>query len=711
MQILETGGYNEIPYYRRRRRRYQSGGKLKREDRSAEVKILTKSQDISYAGCGLPYYVGGLIETREELIVNTPQKYTGLTGAEVVSGCEVVSVDVAGKSVKAVKNGVEFEESYDKLIIATGATPFVPDMEGKNLQGVFCMRTPDDATGLTAYIDDNSCRSAVVVGAGFIGLEVAENLFTKGLKVTVIDAAPQIMPNAFDAEMADYAAGKLKDKGMSILTNTKILSVSGTGSADGIVTDNGKIPADVVVIAIGIRPATAFLKDSGIETFKGAILTNDKMETNLPDVYAVGDCAMVHNMMTGKPMWSAMGSTANIVARVLAKSLSGAADRYSGALGTGVVKLLPELNAGRTGLTAAVAAAEGFDPVSVVCVTDDKAHYYPDSSFFATKLIADKKTGKLLGIQVIGQGSVDKMVDIAITGIAANFKIEDFNTLDYAYAPPFSTAIHPFVQACYILGNKINGEFVTFTPAEYAAGAAKGYRVIDVLPTPTIPGAQWVNLAAVNGAIEGLNKDDKLLLVCARGKRGYFLQNRLKYYGYINTRVLEGGLTFNKVKVEADGVKLSPEEIKRVKALGCLQDKRYSDRFNVRVITGNGKLTTAEQMAVAEAGKITVLLGKNGSGKTTLLKCIGGIRKINGGEIKLFGVPISEIKGSDLAKIVSFMPQYLPQLHISAAGLVALGRSPYHGFINKLTENDKKIIDYAVTVKDTSKHLEKEKRK
>ena len=229
-----------------------------------------------------------------------------------------------------------------------------------------------------------------------------------------------------------------------------------------------------------------------------------------------------------------------------------------------------------------------------------------------TKLIADKASHKLLGIQVLGGGAVDKMVDIAVTGIAMGAKIEDFDTLDFAYAPPFSTAIHPFVQACYILENKMSGAYESMTPAEYAAGKAKGYKVIDVSPAPAIPGAKWVDLAKVTGPIEGLEKDEKLLLVCAKGKRGYFLQNRLKAYGYTNTRALEGGLFVNNVKVTFAGGKLPPEEIKRVKALGCLQDKRFNDVFNVRVITRNGKITTEEHKAVAEAAE------KFGSGEVTM---------------------------------------------------------------------------------------------
>ena len=587
----------------------KAAAKLLRQDRTAQVTVYTKSTDISYAGCGLPYYVGGDIETRDELIVNTPERYMGLTGAQVKTGMEATKVDPAAKTVTFASGEVV---SYDKLVIATGAAPFVPNVPGKDLPGVFTMRTPDDAIGLRAYVDENKCRSAVVVGAGFIGLEIAENLLKKGLKVTVVDMASQVMPNLFDAEVADYIRRQLQAKGIRVVTGAGLEMVLGGEKATGIRTAVGGFEGDVVVMAIGVRPATAFLNDSGVEMFKGTIVVDKFQKTNLPDIYAVGDCAMVYNRLTGQGQWSAMGSTANITGRLLAKNLTGEAAPYGGCLGTGVVRLADGLNAGRTGLTEEQAKAAGFDAVTVTCVTDDKAHYYPDAASFVTKLIADRESHKLLGIQVLGGGSVDKMVDIAVAGISMGARVEDFDTMDFAYAPPFSTAIHPFVQACYILENKLEGRYESMTPAEYLAGKAKGYKIIDVSPAPAIPGAKWVDLAKVTGPIEGLDKDAKLLLVCAKGKRGYFLQNRLKAFGYTNTRALEGGLFVNNVKVSFEGGKLPPEEIKRVKALGCLQDKRYPDVFNVRVITRNGKITTEEHKAVAEAAE------KFGSGEVTM---------------------------------------------------------------------------------------------
>ena len=587
----------------------KAAAKLMRQDRSAKVTVYTKSKDISYAGCGLPYYVGGSIETREELIVNTPAKFTGLTGVEVRTEMEAVAVDAAAKTVRFANGEVV---SYDKLIIATGAAPFVPNVAGVTLPGVFTMRTPDDAIGLRAYIEQNNCRSAVVVGGGFIGLEIAENLLSKGLKVTVVDMASQVMPNLFDGEVADYIRRQLQAKGIRIVTGAGLEQVMGSEKATGIRTGVGGFEGDVVVMAIGVRPATGFLADSGIEMNRGTIVVDKYQRTNLKDVYAVGDCAQVYNRLTGKGQWSAMGSTANITGRLLAKDLTGEAMPYGGCLGTGVVKLAEGLNAGRTGLTEEQAKAAGYDAITVTCVTDDKAHYYPDASTFVTKLIADKASHKLLGIQVLGGGAVDKMVDIAVTGIALGARVEDFNTLDFAYAPPFSTAIHPFVQACYILENKLSGEYESMTPAEYAAGKARGYKIVDVSPAPAIPGAKWVDLSKVNGPVEGLDKDEKLLLVCAKGKRGYFLQNRLKAYGYTNTRALEGGLFVNNVKVTFEGGKLPAEEIKRVKALGCLQDKRFPDVFNVRIITRNGKITSEEHHVIAEAAE------KFGSGEVTM---------------------------------------------------------------------------------------------
>ncbi|WP_404815132.1 FAD-dependent oxidoreductase [Ructibacterium gallinarum] len=592
----------------------KAAAKLKRQDRNLNVTVYTKSSDISYAGCGLPYYVGGEIASREELIVNSPEKFTALTGAVVRTGMEAVKVEPNTKTVTFhnLKNGAEETEKYDQLILAVGADAVVPKITGAGLEGVFTMRTPSDAVGLREYIKENSCRSAVVAGAGFIGLEIAENLMAQGLQVTVVDMADQVMPNLFDVEMADYIRRQLQERGLRIVTGAALEEIVGEQRASGIRTSVSSINCDVVILALGVRPATEFLEDTGIAMDRGTILVDKYQKTNVEDIYAVGDCAQVYNRITGKGQWSAMGSTANITGRCLAKNLTGEKAEYGGCMGTGVVRMAKDLNAGRTGLTEEQAKTAGFDAVSVTCVSDDKAHYYPDASSFVTKLVADRQSRKILGIQVVGAGEVDKMVDIAVTGIALNAKVDDFDTLDFAYAPPFSTAIHPFVQACYILENKMSGAFETFTPAEYAAGAAKGYQVIDVLPQPGIPGAKWVDLGKVNGPVEGLNLEDKLMLVCARGKRGYFLQNRLKAFGYTNTRVLEGGITVNRVKVPSAGGKLTPEEIKRVKGLGCLQDKRYPDVFNVRVITRNGKITAQEQRDIAEAAE------RFGSGAVTM---------------------------------------------------------------------------------------------
>lgn len=607
----------------------KAAAKMKRCNRLDEVKILTKSKEISYAGCGLPYYVGGSIENRETLTINTPEQYEALTGVEVITGCEVTAIDFDGKKVVAKnQDGRITEESYDKLVIATGADAWIPPIEGVNLPGVFCVRTPEDAEDLRAYIKEKNCRKAVVCGAGFIGLEIAENLMAQDVSVTVIEAASQIMPNAFDREMADYAKKKLKEAGMKVMTETKLTGISGDGAASKVSTSTFDIAADVVVLSLGVRPSTAFLEGSKLQMIKGAIVVDEMMQTNIPDVYAAGDCAVVKNALTGEYFYSAMGSTANLTARILAKTLTGTAATYSGRLGTGVVKLLSDFNGGRTGLTEAQAKEEGYDAVSVLSVLDDKAHYYPGSASFITKMVADRKSHKLLGIQVFGAGAVDKMVDIAVVGLYQHMALEDFDTLDFAYAPPFSTAIHPFVTTCYLLENKMLGEFETFTPAQYAAGEAKEYQVIDVQPQPTIPGAKWVDLGKVNGPIDGLGREDKLLLVCRKGRRGYFLQNKLKSYGYQNTRVLEGGAFLNQVKVERTGKKLSDLEIKRVKGLGCLWDKRFEDVFNVRIITRNGKVTKEEMAKVAEAAE------KFGSGEITMTSRL---------TLEIQGVPYDQI--------------------------------------------------------------------
>ena len=528
--------------------------KLLREDRSCEVTILTKGKDISYAGCGLPYYVGDVIHEKSELIVNTPEKFQKLTGATVLTQMEAVAVKSDQHKVEAkdLKTGEQKEYGYDKLVIATGASPFVPQIPGLELKNVFFMRTPDDAIRLREAVESGTIRRAVVAGGGFIGLEVAENLAAQDIKVTVIDFADHVLPNFLDPELSEYVENKMADAGIMPMTGVALEGATGTEKVEKVQTSRRAIKADALILAIGVRPNTAFLEGSGIEMFKGTILTDKYLRTNVEDIYAAGDCAMVTNRQTGQPAWSPMGSTANIAGRILAKNLAGGQVEYPGVLGTGVAKLPGGLNAGRTGLTETAAKAAGYDVISVVTVVDDKAHYYPGAGNFIIKLTADKSSRKLLGVQVLGAGAVDKVTDIAVTAITLGASVDQLAAMDFAYAPPFSTAIHPFAHSINVLINKMDGMLDSMTPAEYQSGAAEGYRIIDCSPVPSLPGKQYLDLTAVNGEVEGLGKEERLLLVCAKGKRAYLTQNRLKYYGYTNTKALEGGTTFNEIEEEEE---------------------------------------------------------------------------------------------------------------------------------------------------------------
>lgn len=529
----------------------KAAAKLKREDYSMEVTIITKGSDISYAGCGLPYYVGDVIHKKEQLIVNTPESFEKLTGVRVITNTEAVKVRREEKLVEAVhtETGETVTYPYDKLVIATGASPIRPSMEGIDLEGIYFMRTPQDAISLRERLEKKDVKRAVVVGGGFIGLEVAENLASQGIRVSVIDLADHVLPG-FDPEMAEYVENYLADQGIMTFTGTKLEGFVGEGKLEKVKTSRKAMKADIAVLSIGIRANTDFLEGSGIALMPNrTIKVNAYMQTNDEDIYAAGDCAMVTNRITGQEAWSPMGSSANMEGRLLAENITGKKKAYPGVLGTAVCKL-PGLNAGRTGLTVSQAEAAGYDPVSVLTVVDDKAHYYPEAGTFIVKMIADRTSDRFLGLQVLGKGAVDKMTDIAVTALTMKATLQDLENMDLAYAPPFSTAIHPFVHTVNVLRNKLSGSFETFTPQEYENGEAEAYRMIDAALQPSLPGVEYLDLEKVTEPVEGLDKEEKLLLVCAKGERAYMLQNRLKQFGYTQTKVLEGGTTFNQLEEE-----------------------------------------------------------------------------------------------------------------------------------------------------------------
>ena len=592
----------------------KTAAKLKRLNRGMDVTLITSSKEISYAGCGLPYYVGARIEKRDELIVNTPQKYSALTGVKVVCATKATALDAKGKTVSAVDlySGETKEYTYDKLVIATGASAVLPPIKGIELDGIYPLRTPDDAQAIKERTGIKQNGRAVVLGGGFIGLEAAENLARIGYKVTIVEMAEQLLPGVLDSELGSYVKRHLEANGTQVITGARISEFGGSGSVSYAVAGGNKLECDVAVIAAGVKPNTEFLANSGINLANGLVVVDKNLKTNVKDVYAAGDCALVTNRITGLGQWSPMGSSANLEGRTLAKVIYGANESYPGALGTSVVKL-KNLNCGRTGLLESAAKQAGYNVISAVMVSDDKAHYYPGSAFFITKLVADKDTKRLLGVQVLGPGAVDKMVDIGAMALSFKATLDQLNNIDFAYAPPFSTAIHPFTQAVQLLLNKLSGDIDSITPFEYATGEYDDYMVVDASGEPQIAGAPFVDFTTVNGDVKALkDKNQKLLLVCNRGKRAYMLQNRLRYYGYTNTKVLEGATFVSPLRASKLKSALTGEQMAAVKALGFLWDKRTPDKFNCRVITRNGKITADESSAIANAAKMF------GSGEITM---------------------------------------------------------------------------------------------
>lgn len=528
----------------------KAAAKIKRENPKFDVTIITKDEHISYAGCGLPYYIGGVIEDKRDLVVKTPEEFQALTGAKVFIKHEALDIDKKNKKVKVLDlTSEELKEfSYDKLLIATGASPFIPALDGINLKNIYTIRKVEDALNIREAIQSKNIKRAVVVGGGFIGLEVAENLAEQGVRVTIFELDPHILPG-FDADVAAIAQEHLLDKGVMVLTNEKVTALEGTETVERVITDNGKIKTDLVIMSIGVKPNVELAKKAGIELgVTGAIKINEYMETSTEDIYAVGDCAENINLITNSNVWYPMGSTANKMGRIAALNITnpGNKDSLKGVLGTTVVKLF-DLNACKTGISERDAKKLGYDAVSVLVPANDKAHYYPGFKMVATKLIADKATHKILGAQIIGQGVVDKPIDIIATAITFGGKVEDLEKLDLAYAPPFSMAMSSTIVASNVLLNKLNGKVDTISQIELKEKLNE-VQIIDVRDEAafnenSIEGAINIPLSQLGSRANEINKDKEIVLTCKIGKNAYLAYLKLKDMGYENIKILDGGIS------------------------------------------------------------------------------------------------------------------------------------------------------------------------
>ena len=450
-----------------------AAARLRRLDEQAEIIVFERSGYVSYANCGLPYYIGGVIEDPEALTLQTPESFLARFRVDMRVRHEVTAIHPEKKtvSVKNLETGEEFEEAYDKLILSPGAKPTQPRLPGVGLEKLFTLRTVEDTFRIKDYINTHHPKSAVLAGGGFISLELAENLRELGMEVTIVQRPKQLM-NPFDPDMAAFIHSEVRRHGIRLaLGHTVEGFEEKDGGVDVLLKDEIPLHADMVVLAIGVTPDTALAKEAGLELgLKGSIVVNDRMETSAPDIYAVGDAVQVRQFVTGQDAVISLAGPANKQGRIAADNICGGDSRYSGSQGSSVIKVF-DLTAASTGVNATNAKKAGLDVDTVVLSPMSHAGYYPGGKLMTMKVVFEKETFRLLGAQIVGYEGVDKRIDVLATAIHAGLTAIQLKNLDLAYAPPYSSAKDPVNMAGFMAEN-------------LAEGLVKQFRIEDV---PSLP--------------------------------------------------------------------------------------------------------------------------------------------------------------------------------------------------------------------------------
>lgn len=547
MKVIVIGGVAAGP---------KVAARLMRIMTDVEVTLIEKGTYLSYAGCGLPYYVAGVIEEQKELmatpvgVVRDAYFFEKVKDFKVLNQTEVIAIDRTSKKVKVkdLQSGEEKELAYDKLVLATGSNSIIPPLEGIKADNIFKVQQVEDAEHIKQYIKANNSKTAVIVGAGLIGLEMAEAFHSLGLKVTIIEKLPQILP-ILDEELSFQLHKYLKSKGVDIKTGTTVQSFSGSPKVMKVITDQGEIEADLVVMSIGVRPNVGLAKEAGLEIGKtGGIKVSEQQQTSDPDIFAVGDCVEMVNRITGQPCYVPLGSTANKQGRIAANSIAGRQDKFPGVLGTAVCKVL-DMNVGRTGLGEEQAKNAGYDVEIVLSPAPDKAHYYPTARPIMLKMIVDKKSRQLLGLQGVGIGAVDKRIDVAATAITVKMTIEDIAHLDLGYAPPYSPAMDNIIVAADIARNKLDGLVQFISPKEVLLKkkADEDFILLDVrsdgeYQQMSIPDSVLIPLGQLRSRLNELPKDKEIIAFCKISLRGYEAALILQKNGFQNVKIMDGGI-------------------------------------------------------------------------------------------------------------------------------------------------------------------------